>query len=382
MADYGSNTDRRAFLKSVGAGLGLGVIDGRDLQQVGDIEYDPSKEVAYIAGWENVEGGKPGEREPFYNKIGREDFERRWSTFDVKEQIDEKLSQYDEASVAFEQMEDSPTGFGVAVYMPELGSTENDREEIEKLVPAETGGGFKFENDRFERSRVPVKVETQNRKLTSCSSTNFDYIPGGASLEVPSKQNETGTLAAAFYSNEYGGGWVTAGHVVKDIGGSVGNEIHQDAGEVTDPFGVARQAHFDLADLDYAFIEPTSSESTSGFITGSDGSTKEYGLRGIVSDAELVNNVGNESFELLGHGRTTCQSSGYITGVQGSGTTSVTTTTGVQPGDSGGPLFKVEDGEAYIAGIRFMDVDDGARSKSTTANTVENKLNGFFAGNS
>ena len=230
-------------------------------------------------------------------------------------------------------------------------------------------------------------VEAEHN-LTYDLSRNYQDIPGGAAIEGELDTGvENGTLCAPFYSNEYGIGWTTAGHVVKKEDGAGNNAVSQDNGDSADPFGVSRDGYWKKKELynspylDYAFVEKQQDEGTSQWITSADGGEREFELTGIVTNEELENKVG-ENYTLKGQGRTTGRRSGTLEKTAGNGTQAIETDWEPEDGDSGGPIFYTPNSdEAYIAGILSGYVDSilgGTHAKSTTAETTEVELDGYF----
>lgn len=271
---------------------------------------------------------------------------------------------------------------GIGVPKTHEANPEIDRTEVESMLPAELTGKLLEGEDEVEFQDIPIKVREETDTLSSGrynASSIDDQVPAGVSI---STSVTGGTLNAPFHSNEYGDGWVTAGHVVIEDGGSGNNRVDLRRNSNSIYIGDSRDEHrpesiFD--NLDYAFVEPLDSKDPSEWIVSPDGSSEQYSIGGIVTDEALSNNVGNQDYEVLGQGATSGRLSGYIDNIDGwPGIESVKTTFNVNDGDSGGPIFHLDGDTAYIAGIIFKD---GATvSESTTAQTVEDELGGYFKG--
>lgn len=204
-------------------------------------------------------------------------------------------------------------------------------------------------------------------------------------MQTTETQHNKVLCAPPFHSNEHGNGWTTAGHVVLNGDGGE-NTIYQITGpdyldnyKDRDTMGVSRDGHTDGligSNLDYAFIEPNSSERISTQITNPEGTEKQLELTGILSNEELENHVGDDDYTMYTQGVTTERTEGTIENMAGQ-SQAVVTSNSIEDGDSGGPLFyKPNEDEAYIAGILFKKTFGNAAS--TTAETTEIELDGYF----
>jgi len=388
MSDKWSSMGRRRFMENLGAlGVSSTTLNFLDQEELEEVTDNPEDEVPYVA----MLKGNGDRREAVYKTIPREEWERRQTALSARDQIARKVDKEldsDNISVAFTSMDQSPTGFGVEVENViteypngEVRGSRADLEEIEKLVPTEMEAGIDKIEEEVTRQGIPVEVTESHEELT-CSydlERNYDNLPGGIAI---ASSYEGGTLCAPFESREFGTGWTTAGHVV---GSDKVNVYQENGSKEDDPFGYSKEAKNDGNNLDYAFIDMISDEDISKWITDNDASERELELTGIVTNEELENQEGNEDYILEGQGRTTCRSSGPIHKVVGSGTEAVETEWAPKDGDSGGPLFYTpNDNEAYIAGIVMSRVERPWRNttaKSTTAETTEIELDGYFLWN-
>jgi len=378
---------RRRFMENL-AGLGVSGTTLQYLEQddLSEVTEDPEEEIPYVAAWKNVGRAEDGtvQREPVYDTIPREEWERRQATFNARKQIGEQLQDMPgECKLGITDTESSPTGFAVTVGVSEKQHEVNqeiDQTEVESMLPTELTGKISEVEDEVEFEDIPVKLRSETTALSGgrySTGSIENQVPAGVSI---STTVTGGTLNAPFHSNEYGDGWATAGHVVIEEGGSGDNRVDLRRNSNYIYIGDSRDEHrpensFD--NLDYAFVEALDSKEPSEWIVSPDGSSEEYSIGGIVTDEALSNNVGNEDYEVLGQGSSSGRLSGYIDNIDGwPGIESVKTTFDTSNGDSGGPIFHLDGDTAYIAGIMFKD--QATVTESTTAQTVEEELGGYF----
>lgn len=362
---------RRRFMENL-AGIGVSATTVQNISQeeLAQLTEDPEEEMPYVEAYANRGRRENGavSREPIFDTIDRNKWERIQTALNARDEVSKRVGE--KAVVSSRYDDQSPTDFGIYVDVPV--ESEVKPEEIEAMLPSTLRGSVPGQEVAHEN--IPVVVGESEHNLTGCydSSPSYDEIPAGTAI---STNIEGGTLNGPFHSYDHGDGWVTAGHVVEDDSGTY--DVFIDTSDGFIEFGTPHDTHYDKIDLDYTFIEPTnSSRSPSAWITNSNSQNKDLEIGGILSDEALENHIGDESYNLQTQGRASCRSDGYITDVNGFGTSSVTTTHPVGPGDSGGPLFRELDGVAFIAGDVFKEAPEGAQS--TTAETVEEKLNGFF----
>ena len=380
---------RRRFMENL-SGVGVSATTLQELTQdeLTEVTHDPEEEIPYVARLR----GDGDTRVPEYETIPREEWERRKTALNARDQVSQLLDQQfgnHPYSVAFAPKDQSPTGFGVEVRNPvavdEHGARANPSksiEELEDVLPNKMEAEVRELEEEVTREGIPIDVLNQEQELVSYNQPNYDNVPGGIAIGTTI---EGGTLCAPFHSNDHGVGWTTAGHVVKERNGSGQNPVNQDYDGGIIYIGTSKDGFFDDNDLDYAFIENDNDKDNkeiSKWIVDNDASEKEFKLTGIVSNEELENSVGDSSYELYGQGRTTGRQSGQIVGITGNGTETVETDWVAKDGDSGGPLFyKNDSDEAYIAGIVYAarglpGFED--RTASTTAETTEIELDGYF----
>ena len=140
---------RRRFMENLSAlgvsGTAISFLDQDDLEQV---TSNPEDEVPYVARLR----GEGDTRVPEYETIPREEWERRKTALNARDQVSQFLDQQfgdHPYSVAFTANDQSPTGFGVEVRRPvaidQEGNTrepEATLEELEGVLPAEMEAGI------------------------------------------------------------------------------------------------------------------------------------------------------------------------------------------------------------------------------------------------
>lgn len=117
-----------------------------------------------------------------------------------------------------------------------------------------------------------------------------------------------------------------------------------------------------------------------------DMASTDYEIGGIVNDDTLINKADTDE-TFYTQGEATSRLNNTLINVGGIGSSYVTSEHDTTNGDSGGILFGVGDNDyyAYVAGVMKSAVNednDGDScnddTKSTTAETVENKADGHF----
>ncbi|MFB6199506.1 MAG: trypsin-like serine protease, partial [Candidatus Nanohaloarchaea archaeon] len=307
-----------------------------------------------------------------YDTIDREEWERRETALDaLRKTGKELLGKYSEDNVglAFTYNEESPTDFGVEAIVAE--NSEVSRQEVEDALPTVLTGEISGGHYSAQRDYIPLDVVEEELENACGGELDSAINPPAGAIPIEAGGSE-GTTNAAFYSDQYGEGLVTAGHIV----GANNIVVEQDA-ESNEFLGLSEDYHKN-GDIDCAFIQMTS-EPIGTIVSPDYSDTTDLEVAGIITDEELKNNVGNAYFRLDRQGRSSCRDDGYIVRV---GETfwgdvkSVETSQNVKEGDSGGPLF-FRDGEvAEIAGGIVGSGGEG--TVSTTAETIEEELNGNF----
>lgn len=376
---------RRRFVRTMSA-LGVSGVTINYLTQdtLAKVTDDPENEMPYTAYLRVIkkEPGKPPVREPVHRTIPREEWERRHCTIDARQKIGNLLEEFTSTNLvrpAYAAVPESHIGFGVEVLYQSVKSSdgtirspEKSIEEVRNFLPNTIDGEVGEGDYKSRRDHIPVIVkETPTRDLSFDSS-----VPGGVWTEDGDSE-ESGTICGTFHDNSDGGdGWITAGHVV----GSSGTVEHPD----NDDIGTVKDYYNDGIDIDCAFFDADFTETPwSAIASGPFSSSVDLEIGGIVTDSQLNNHVDDSNYTLYTQGIATDRTSGTIEKMLFNDA-AVVTTHDTESGDSGGPLFRVipdsEDmDDAYIAGDVIKEIGSGdANTKSTTADTVENKLGGSF----
>lgn len=358
---------RRQFLKNTFvSGAGISVLKGADMRSIGNLEYDKGNEVPYLAF---LRGGRRG-REPVYEKLPKDEWERKFSVEVARDNIESLLKEnYEEESftVLSSVMEQSPTGYGVTVRSDNLDSD---------FLPYSLSVHEETQHGDMDIDDIPVVLE-QEAELNRLSCFNNDYqwpdspgVPGGALVDdIDGEAWDYGTITAPFTrAGQFG--WITAGHVVEDASGVRHGQTSGNRDYIGDV-----QTRYVSDYRDYAFVTPNSSENVAPKISNSEGTGYEYDVFGdIITDSALKAHKGDSNW-LTQQGVSTCRGEGTITNV---GAEHVETDHMVSGGDSGGPIFRVDtDDNVKIAGSLNGELDDGT-AVFTTAETIENYLDGQF----
>lgn len=378
---------RRKFCKITSA-LGLSSLTtqfGDKHEIVKALEND---KVRYVARVKNNRSNGVVKKEPIYETTSVDEWIRRYTALDARSKIQNEVDQKFDSNLIkpdFVPMKDSSTGFGVEVKYTtledingEVYRPEPDYKKVRDELPTMQKGRIEIKESEHVR-RAPVKIRKIKESQLSCDTsqcvddTEWSDVPGGSPCAV---NGSVGTINGSFDDPDYGMGLIISGHVAS----SKGNDVYQ----FDDSIGTVKRKNVSLNnDIDYAFVNMDSNEGVSHYIVNKDNSTKKYPIKRIVTDDALKNDAGTDTVYYT-QGQTTCQISGNIIGVGGLGSTYVTSTHNANSGDSGGPLFYLIGDDAYISGVvakGFNDEDNdgcGEDTKSTTAETVENKIGGNY----
>lgn len=378
-----SRMSRRRFLR-VASAMGVSATCLAYGTQEGLVAAADENEVPYVALLKDK--GQPHEdsfeREPIYKSIPRDEYNVRYTADDAAQKAGQLILDEgwdaERLSPAWGAAEQTPHGFGVTVKYRTVhrasGETVTPKpsfDEVRSRLPNAISGEVEDGNGGTHQREVPVEVVRKTgRQVSDCQEVTYygpdqDSFPGGG----PCKEGtEEGTFCAEFYSSDAGSyGLITAGHVAQE-----GNTVQWLGEDV----GVTQDSQ-DTIDIDWAFVDDSLANNIYNDLVNGDNTARAEYVKGIVTDSELKNDVGT-STTYYTQGRTTCRTSGTLIDTGGLGTSYVTATPDVDSGDSGGPLFKLVDGDAYIAGDIIQQINSGSDTKATTAETVENKANGFF----
>lgn len=389
---------RRRFMENLaGIGVSATTLDYLEQDELADITHNPEEEVPFIEGYRSTrnENGQVIDREPFYDTISREKWERQEATDDTLQKVGEMLQNYLEPNsniiLSRTIAEHSPTEYGVAVKVPRTSDSAT-RDEIEDLLPTNLSGGVEDGANAIEWAKIPVdvkEIEFENasgsvEQTCTASSTSSDDLPGGVPMYTSS--GGSGTLSTPISDPDYGTCWVTAGHVVDENQKKIYLNIND-----SDLIGESRKYTLEKGEfLEFALVQPTSEETPAYAIASPDYSDfNDIPVDGMITDEALERHQGDTSYELATQGKSTGRMEGqYITDLNKpydgdlGDTYAVQTSKTVEDGDSGGPLYKPAPdntcGYALIAGnVNGRDTSNGG-TFSTTAETIEDRTGGQF----
>lgn len=380
---------RRRFMENL-AGIGVSATTLQELtrDELTDVTHDPEEEIPYVAAWKNVGRAEDGtvQREPVYETISRERWERKEATDNALQQVGEFLEgRGEDHTLVFTGAEHSPTEYGI-----EVKTTPEKRDRIEKILPTEQQGIATADGETVRDVEVPVDVVSTElqKQADNYDGEHYDEIPGAAPVArvVEPEEWVAGTATAPFHSDEHGDGWVMSGHVASGNGEDI---VHQldDTIDTVD-LGTSRD-QINSGFRDCAFIESDTYRIPSSWIPSEDyNDPKDISIDGTVTDEGLENRVG-QNYGLTMQGRYSGRHDTTLTGVIKGGLLGqdvkalVADYNDTVDGDSGGPVFHQLSEGAYICGAHTgtYDSDDDnvyENSVSTTAETVEEELGGNF----
>lgn len=342
-------------LKTVGAaGIASPVLDSTDLQEIGDIVYDANKEVPFV----EAVSRKGGEERPIYNTLPKDEWERKFAVMRARDRLDDYLDDQSidaDYSVGAVVDEDSHIDLGVEVDV--FDTSEPAMHELEQSLPYE------------------MDIETE----TEYGSVSIGDIPVSVEPTKIEKQCSYDLVLTAPFIRDGVEGWVTVGHIADSTGQQIATEADDNLGEVKEHVD-------DKSDRrDFLFLEIFGngiSPDRSRYVANNDGSDYYIPIDGIIPDSCLQAHIGDSDWYVDQQGRETCAKGGNITAVHSNHAEADYDS---QDGDSGGPVYhrffdEAEDEfRARIAGPHA-----GRTSKIlgnawfTTAETIENELNGEF----
>lgn len=314
-------------------------------------------------------------REPVYETIDREEWERRETAMDVRDRaqdiIDENFRDQP-IYVSFGADDQSPIGFGVGIEVENDERLDFSIEEIEDTFPTEATG-YTPEEDPKMREDIPIVVnEVEGHKTAADYQYNdFPEVPGGQRVQT---NTEIGTIMGTFHSDQYGDGLITAGHAFDAEGDEAWEKVGPDTADV-ETLGYARDV-VENPPVDCAFIEPHDWQSVTDHITSSNNSQLEFPIDGYYSDSALEYNEGT-GWEVEMQGKASGRVSGNLKKTIGSPTQAVKIDSAMDNGDSGGPIFRSKGGGAYIIGDIYKASNFYGWTKGTTIETIEDELGGY-----
>ncbi len=371
---------RRDFLKTVGAvGFASPVLDSTDLQEIGDIVYDATQEVPFVEAVSRT----AGEEQPIYNTLPKDEWERKFAVTRARDRLEDYLDdQSIDADYSLGAVVDEDSHLDLGVEVDVFDASEPAVYELEQSLPTEVDVERETEYGPVSIGNIPVNVEPV--KVEKQCDYDLDNgwpngVPGGAAI-INNDSGDKGTLTAPFIRNGVDG-WVTVGHMAS----STGQEIVTEGG---DSLGDVVERVEDKADgRDFLFAEIFGngiSADRSRYVANNDGSDYYVPVDGIIPDSGLEAHIGDSDWYVDQQGRETCAKGGNITAVHNNYAESDYDS---KDGDSGGPVYhrffdEAEDEfRADIAGPHAGRVERYFGENTawfSTAETVENELNGYF----
>lgn len=222
------------------------------------------------------------------------------------------------------------------------------------------------------------EVDTHKTSAIGYMHRDYDPVPGGqrVAVDLPdTSEVPTGTLMGTFNSDEYGDGWVTAGHVLEG-GDNFVTEVISSENDM-EALGYSRDV-IDSGNVDIGFIEHDG-QLPEDSITRHDNSSIDMSIGGIYTDSALDYHAGEGTLDVEMQGQTSGRKSGEVKKTLGSPTKGVVVGNLMDEGDSGGPMF-VDHGSATMVGAiaggyRPVTIWD-EWTWGTTAETIEEELGG------
>jgi len=374
-----------------GVGVSSTALQYLEQDKLKEITEDPEEEVPFVAAYRNIEKepGKAPTREPVYDTLPREEWERRESTLDVRDKVNEILEEEypnQPVYVSFQGDNQSPTGFSVGVEVENDERLDFSLEEIEDTLPTQAEG-YTPESNPISRQGIPIVVGEIDREDFNYEFRDYNPVPGGQRIISYADTDNgypLGTLTGAFHSNEHGDGLVSAGHVLNQNDVYVNEIISDSDSSDEDSLGQSRDVQ-NSNWLDIGFIEMTFDQSPKSWITSPDNSDIDLNISGIYTDNGLNYYADGNPIDISMQGKESGRKSGEIKKTHGSPTQAVTVGTLMDEGDSGGPMFTNRSDNDLITLAGLIDggyTPYGYTSPQwtwgTTAETMEDELGGFF----
>lgn len=387
-------SNRREFLKNAGTlGLSANIVNLDDnLAKIGDMAFDPDDEVAYVAGWSNkIDDNGDVKKDPMYKTMSHEKWANLQATNSAARQIGRELDNMapeknHQISIIESIDKNSDTGRRLDVAIMEDGVYESVLQDISRMV----GGEAEIIDEKL---KVPVGVTEldfrgQNHECYSTPYEEFDDVPAAAPMRAPATSLKPGCTAGPYIHDQHGEGWITAEHVVEDIGNEVllsengHRATHSAIGEVQDCYSESGNDYV----IDIAFINDAEANKTPyEWIADEDYSgNSDIPITTVLADIELEAQQGNSGWNINMQGQANCRQESYVHDMMRDSNGEIVgfllDDEYSEDGDSGGPYFHERDGEAYMAGVHTGVFEGGFftpdRSGGNTAETVEELLNG------
>lgn len=384
MKDYNlGKMGRRRFVK-VATALGISAESLRLGTQEGLARSmdQPSKEVSYVKKMrvKRDEDGMPIGREPVYDSIPRDehiDIETASSLSGrISELIDQKFPNSPTVTSMIGKTDQSPTGFGVFVAYAEqidedgvVHTPAASREEIQNELPDKAEASVS--NGRWQATRKDIPViltEKTVERPMSGYEYNWDDVPGGAVV------NGGTANATYYYDSEYH--LITAAHVVGDVKSDWGNpDASENDGYVRKKVNTLYRDYALLRFYQDNFQAAIRNDSTSNPST-------DLRVSSSITDDGIRKYYLNTENPVTMQGSTTGRRTTYVRFLDehNSDNNIIHVENTPQQGDSGGIIFHEQDDydQADIMGV-ISHSSSKSGTKGNTAESVENRWEGFFA---
>ncbi|WP_458189802.1 hypothetical protein [Haladaptatus sp. NG-WS-4] len=230
-------------------------------------------------------------------------------------------------------------------------------------------------------SEIPIRPERREEELHAYYDYSYRPVPAGCIFGTGADNSATLGMPAKNQGNN-ASVFLTAAHIFKTWPFGWSKEVHQPVWiqnndefkiGVTDPNRRVNKNNFD------AVVVRNLSANTTRDYAANDGPNTYldgYPIRGILTNSDLYDRAGDQSFELTKQGVATGRRSGFISSFDGS-------IVGVRaysnPGDSGGPYFheyyepQFQYGYSLAAGIHKGK--SGSTANATAIEKIENRFN-------
>lgn len=382
-----SGMGRRRFLQTL-AGLG---VSGAALNHMtkdafaeltGNSEDEvPRLEALVHTNHDEVERGAQPERKPIYYTISREKWAIVESAHDAREKIEKRLTEQMDLdpgvmvrTITSGQHQQKAVVAEYPIIEKSSGETitpDISYEDFSDMIPAKTDGiAGRGTEQATKIENIPVLVERQPVKQLYYSA-QYRPVPGGCAFD-PDPDNATGTIGTPAYDRKHDReALLTAKHV---IDGSSYEYIHQPDSTCDGSYIGNADRYKRFSGFDAGVINPSRNTEYDLALYGSgcndSGGYRNRDVAGKIASSTLRDNEGNEDYKLTKQGKSSGQTSGYITNVSDN---AFRTTAGIQSGDSGGPFYKNYSGDlTLIAGIAYAS--QSGDSKATQMDVIEDEL--------
>lgn len=369
-------------------------------------KVDTSEYVPHIRRWvhtnsEQVAKGAKPKRKPVYGKVAR----WRWRKAEIARHAAKKIEKKLENDL------DKPRGVevgvtnisnetkAVQVLLKSTRKAPNQRDgdrqlvepsiskdEVEHNLPSKATGQIQADKndtlaavkmDEAHSAKVPVIIEEQTDTEGACQKWKYDTeygndIPGGCKItlgEIYAKVGSTCTPAYDNATNERV--MLTAGH---NIDGSV-DDVYQPGGSLNTggADGIVGEHTKNLTE-DFGYIRPPDSRSTPLYkytLASQGGGYISAGINGSISWSTVTYRQGDQDWTVYKQGVRSGRTEGYIESIRNSSTHKITTTAGMDNGDSGGLMYTLDSLGIGALGVAASFNGGGCPGDVTIGNTIE-----------